>query len=109
MCSRGLWLEVQGPLEPGSCCVYPYTQLHADQMNPYIIPRTTAFRRDAHKSMQLFLCHSQFQRDPASWEAAQQKLLNADRRPSFASQNPSFEGVCMGNRKTCTCGAPFFS
>ena len=29
--------------------------------------------------------------------------------PSFAKRNPSFEGVCMGNRKTCTCGAAFFS
>jgi len=37
----------------------------------------------------------------------QQKLLAMPPEPSFAKQNPSYEGVCMGNRKTCTCGAPF--
>ena len=32
-----------------------------------------------------------------------------DLTPSFAVQNPTFDGVCQGNRKTCKCGQPFFS
>ena len=42
------------------------------------------------------------------WALVQQALLATQPEPSFARKNPSFEGVCMGNRKTCTCGAPFF-
>jgi len=41
-------------------------------------------------------------------EQAKQRLLKSPPEPSFAKKNPSFEGCCMGNRKTCTCGAPFF-
>ena len=44
----------------------------------------------------------------AALDAAKQKLLESPPEPSFAKKNPSWEGVCMGNRKTCTCGAPFF-
>jgi len=39
--------------------------------------------------------------------AAPQALLSAPIAPSFARRNPSYEGVCMGNRKLCTCGAAF--
>jgi RNA exonuclease 4 len=41
-------------------------------------------------------------------EHAKALLLQTPPEPSFAKKNPSFEGCCMGNRKTCTCGAPFF-
>lgn len=27
--------------------------------------------------------------------------------PAFSSRNPTLEGVCMGHRRLCTCGAPF--
>ena len=40
---------------------------------------------------------------------AQQLLLSAPKAPSFAVQNPTYDGVCQGNRKTCKCGQPFFS
>ena len=40
-------------------------------------------------------------------EHAKALLLQTPPEPSFAKKNPSFEGCCMGNRKTCTCGAPF--
>ena len=40
---------------------------------------------------------------------AQQKLLSASKAPSFAVLNPTYDGVCQGNRKTCKCGQPFFS
>ena len=37
----------------------------------------------------------------------QEALLAAEPEPSFAKRNPVFDGVCMGNRKACKCGAPF--
>ncbi|PRW05824.1 Small RNA degrading nuclease [Chlorella sorokiniana] len=62
---------------------------------------------DAVKSIRLFKLHQQLQPTPEQWQAAQAALLATPPQPSFARQNPSYEGVCMGNRKTCTCGAPF--
>lgn len=62
---------------------------------------------DALKSIRLFKLYQQLQASPPQWAAAQAALLATPPAPSFARQNPSFEGVCMGNRKTCTCGAPF--
>ncbi|KAL4445396.1 hypothetical protein ABPG77_011221 [Micractinium sp. CCAP 211/92] len=62
---------------------------------------------DALKSIRLFKLYQQLQASPAQWAAAQAALLATPPAPSFARQNPSFEGVCMGNRKTCACGAPF--
>jgi len=63
---------------------------------------------DAIKSMRLFNLHRHIQSQPELWQQMQEKLLTTTPEPSFAKKNPSFEGVCMGNRKTCTCGAPFF-
>ena len=64
---------------------------------------------DAIKSMRLFNLYLSLQADPASMEAVRRKLLSQQPAPSFARLNPTFEGVCMGNRKTCQCGSPFFS
>eukprot|EP00798_Chlamydomonas_sp_ICE-L_P018074 gene18074-24497_t len=64
---------------------------------------------DAIKSVRLFNYYHQLQTNPSAWEQAQQALLATPPPPSFARRNPQFEGVCMGNRKTCNCGAPFFS
>lgn len=63
---------------------------------------------DAVKSVRLFNFYQQMQADPAAWGAAQQALLAAKPSESFAKRNPTYEGVCMGNRRTCACGAPFF-
>jgi hypothetical protein len=63
---------------------------------------------DAVKSIRLFNFWQQMQLDAASWQRAQQALLAAPPSDSFAKKNPSYEGVCMGNRRTCTCGGPFF-
>jgi len=49
------------------------------------------------------------QASPQQWESAQQALLAAPAPASFARRHPTYDGVCMGNRKTCQCGAPFFS
>jgi RNA exonuclease 4 len=64
---------------------------------------------DAIKSMRLFNHYNRLKATPGALEAAQQALLAVPPEPSFARLNPAYEGVCMGNRKTCTCGAPFFS
>jgi hypothetical protein len=43
------------------------------------------------------------------WNALMQdNLLNTPVDPSFAKMNPTCDGVCMGNKKTCKCGAPLF-
>ena len=39
----------------------------------------------------------------------QELLLGGTAEPSFAKRNATFDGVCMGNRKTCSCGDPFFT
>lgn len=65
---------------------------------------------DALKSIRLF--HQFFHLQdagPEAWGQACEALLAAPVEMSFARKNPTFEGVCMGNRKTCACGAPFFS
>lgn len=38
-----------------------------------------------------------------------ERCLTTPREKSFAVLNPVFEGVCQGNRRLCTCGAPHFS
>mmetsp|Transcript_39713 Transcript_39713/g.97611 ORF Transcript_39713/g.97611 Transcript_39713/m.97611 type:complete len:279 (-) Transcript_39713:448-1284(-) len=64
---------------------------------------------DAVKSMQLFNLYCRTQSSPEALTKMHASLLSAPVAPSFAKLNPSYEGCCMGNRKTCTCGAPFFS
>lgn len=65
--------------------------------------------KDAVKSIRLFNLYNTIQATPGAWEQASQALLASPPAPSFARENPTFEGVCMGNRKTCTCGNAFFS
>lgn len=38
-----------------------------------------------------------------------EKTVQLPREPSFAVRHAVFEGVCQGNRRLCTCGAPHFS
>lgn len=65
--------------------------------------------RDAYDSMWLFNVYRQVQHDPVQLQLNQYRTLTTPPKPSFAKQNPTFENCCMGNRKTCVCGAPFFS
>jgi len=69
---------------------------------------------DAAKSMRLFALLGELRRNragkaesDAAWRLAEERLLASEPAPSFAKRHPSFEGVCMGGRKTCTCGAAF--
>ena len=59
---------------------------------------------DAQKSIRLFNLHARLSRDPEQLASAHQTLLANQPQPSFARLNPTFEGVCMGNKKTCACG-----
>lgn len=65
--------------------------------------------KDAFSSMQLFQMYLRVQNNGPLMMEMQWRALTSPIQPSFAKQNPVFEGCCMGNRKTCTCGAPFFS
>lgn len=71
--------------------------------------RTHDASTDAIISMKSFLMHEELkQQGPEALKQAKQKLLDTTVAASFAKRNPTFEGCCMGNRKTCKCGAPFF-
>jgi|TARA_Y100000994_G_scaffold244160_1_gene243550 RNA exonuclease 4 len=63
---------------------------------------------DSVKSMKLFQLWRELHHAPEKLQREKEKLLEGTPEPSFAKRFPTFEGVCMGNRKTCTCGAPFF-
>jgi hypothetical protein len=63
---------------------------------------------DSVKSMKLFQLWRELHHAPEKLQQEKEKLLEGEPEPSFAKRFPTFEGVCMGNRKTCTCGAPFF-
>ena len=49
-----------------------------------------------------------WQKDASEVGRLQALLMSTPVAPSFAKLNPEYEGCCMGNKKTCTCGAPFF-
>ena len=63
---------------------------------------------DAILSMRLFNLFKHIERNPSEIARAHKALLSTAVDASFAKQNPELDGVCMGNKKTCTCGAPFF-
>ena len=64
---------------------------------------------DAAKSVRLFMAYAQAMYDPYMVYAVGARVLATPVAPSFAKQNPTFDGVCMGNKTTCKCGSPFYS
>ena len=38
----------------------------------------------------------------------QMHTLSTPRTPSYSATHPDIDGCCLGHRKTCVCGAPFF-
>lgn len=65
---------------------------------------------DAIKSICFYNHYAQnLQNNPQALQQAQGALAATQAEPSFARRHPTFEGVCMGNRKTCSCGAVFMS
>jgi RNA exonuclease 4 len=63
---------------------------------------------DAILSIRLYELHQLYCNDPVKLEVAHAALLSEQPAPSFAKENPVYEKVCMGQRKTCVCQAPFF-
>ena len=71
-----------------------------------VVPHDAA--GDAYRSMALLHAWQGMEAGPPEAKAAfQQTLLSTPPLPSFAQSSPVFEGVCMGGRKTCVCGAQF--
>ena len=64
---------------------------------------------DASVSMALFQTYMHVQYDQMKLYHLQYMTLMAERTPGFSSRYPVLDGCCMGNRKKCSCGAPFFS
>jgi RNA exonuclease 4 len=64
--------------------------------------------KDALLSMWLFKLYLELEKVPDALEQAKQTLIDTPLSPTFVKRHPSYEGVCMGGRKTCTCRAPFF-
>lgn len=62
---------------------------------------------DALKSIRLFNYYRVFSQNPVMMGRVRDALMNNPIQDSFAKRYPLFEGVCMGNRKKCSCGAPF--
>lgn len=63
---------------------------------------------DAILSMRLYNLFKYIENNPEEMDRAHKVLLSTTAEASFAKQNPTYDGVCMGNKKTCSCGAPFF-
>ena len=64
---------------------------------------------DAVLSMRLFHAYTSVQHDADAVGRMGARALATPPKPSFAKLHPQWEGCCMGNKRTCTCGAPFFS
>lgn len=62
---------------------------------------------DAIKSIRLHKYYMLHSSNRASWESLSRDLLRIPAPLSFSKRYPRFQGVCMGNRKLCNCGAPF--
>lgn len=62
---------------------------------------------DAAISMYLFNAYRSTQYDAMRLAQLQHMTLHAPRVLGFSSRHPEIDGCCMGNRKTCKCGAPF--
>lgn len=63
---------------------------------------------DSILSIRLFNLFQSVEVDETALTKARETLLSTPIEPSFAKNNPEYDGVCMGNKKTCKCGAPFF-
>jgi hypothetical protein len=63
---------------------------------------------DAIISMSLFNSYRHCQWDTSSLHHMQTLAMQTPRTPSYSAKNPSIDGCCLGHRKNCICGAPFF-
>jgi DNA polymerase III epsilon subunit-like protein len=63
---------------------------------------------DAWLSIKLYELYQLLQTNPSELERSKQLLLELPVEPAFSKKNPIYTGVCMGNRKLCKCGSPWF-
>jgi RNA exonuclease 4 len=63
---------------------------------------------DSVISMSLFNAYRSVQKNPEQLFQLQQATMNTPRVPGFSATHPTVDGCCMGNRKSCKCGAPNF-
>ena len=63
---------------------------------------------DAAISMSLFNAYRTCQFDENNLRRMQMLTLETPRTPSYSATHPTIDGCCLGHRKTCSCGAPFF-
>ena len=63
---------------------------------------------DACISVALFNAYRSIQWDPVRLYQLQMAMLHTPRQPAFSALNPTIDGCCLGNKKNCKCGAPFF-
>ena len=63
---------------------------------------------DSAISMTLFNTYRGVQHDPNQLYQLQQATMAAPRTLGFSATHPTVDGCCMGNRKSCKCGAPAF-
>lgn len=62
---------------------------------------------DALMSIKLYRKYLELSENKPSLDAVRERLLSESPEPSFAKKTPVLDGVCMGNKKACTCGQPF--
>eukprot|EP00467_Chlorarachnion_reptans_P022390 CAMPEP_0114532964 /NCGR_PEP_ID=MMETSP0109-20121206/26970_1 /TAXON_ID=29199 /ORGANISM="Chlorarachnion reptans, Strain CCCM449" /LENGTH=585 /DNA_ID=CAMNT_0001716111 /DNA_START=255 /DNA_END=2012 /DNA_ORIENTATION=- len=63
---------------------------------------------DAIISVRLYNLYQNISKNPRLMQAVEALLLNTPVEKSFAAKYPVYDKVCMGRRKECKCGAPFF-
>jgi DNA polymerase III alpha subunit (gram-positive type) len=75
---------------------------------PVIEPHHPAM--DALLGVRLYALYKYFEAQPnqQAMDIARMQILSVPTEPSFAKVNPVVEGACMGYKKSCKCGAPFF-
>lgn len=62
---------------------------------------------DAVNSIRLYRFYLNYKSNSRVWGKTQKNLRDSRRPTSFSKQHPTFEGVCMGHKELCRCGAPF--
>jgi hypothetical protein len=63
---------------------------------------------DAWLSVKLYQLYTLLKANPSELERARALLLELPVEAAFSKKFPIYDTVCMGNRKLCTCGSPWF-
>lgn len=63
---------------------------------------------DAKLSIRLFMLYRELEVVPQGLTNAKSRVMSTPVDPAFNKRHPVWEGACLGVRKLCKCGAPFF-